>query len=83
MESDNKTVKLSVLQYHTKHYSTYLISANVYHCQLIEGEGEYVLVVLDHLFILESIMETLDMVIKHCNYTETVVDGKAYSIISW
>ena len=38
------------------------------------------LVILYHLFILESIVETLDMIIKHYDYTETVVDRKAYSI---
>ena len=48
------------MPYHTKALLyTYLISANVDHCQLIEGEGEYVLVILDHLLILESIVETL------------------------
>ena len=77
---DRKTVSPAVYTIQSITLHTYLISANVYHCQLIEGEGEYVLVVLDHLFILESIMETLDTVVKHCNYTETVVDGKAYSI---
>jgi hypothetical protein len=41
---------------------SYLVSANVYHGQLIEGEGEDMFVVLDHLFELESIMETLDII---------------------